>query len=366
MRLLQLRLHQFRSYEQLTLMPPPGITILIGENGAGKTNLLEAIHLCCLGRSHRTSNDRDMIRIGSTTCAVHARVARTSVQDEVGVRLFAAQGERKIVFVNGKTVPRMGELMGHMTCVMFSPEDLDLVKGAPKGRRVFLDMLLSQSQAAYFYALQHYNGILRQRNALLKEIARGRAEAGMLDIWDEQLAKAAAPIVIQRRDAANAISELATEHYTFIAGRKTERFFLRYQGTFMDSLDPEADMRKRLAASREDDLRRLSTGPGPHRDDLQLMLSGNDMRAFASQGQARTAALAMRLAQIDILTRAHKETPLLLLDDVMSELDEGRQARLLVRLDRMQTLLTCTELNSIQNVRPSCVLTVKGGTVKAI
>lgn len=366
MRLQQLRLHQFRSYEQLTLMPPPGITILIGENGAGKTNLLEAIHLCCLGRSHRTSNDRDMIRLGSTTCAVHARVQRAVVRDEVGVRLFAPQGERKVVFVNGKTVSRMGELMGHMTCVMFSPEDLDLVKGAPKGRRIFLDMLLAQSQAAYFYALQQYNAVLRQRNALLKEIARNRADPKLLDIWDEQLAKSAAPIVIQRRDAAGAISELATGHYAYIAGRTKERFFLRYQGLLMDSLDPAKDLLLRLNASREDDIRRQTTTAGPHRDDLQLMLSGNDMRAFASQGQARTAALAMRLAQIDILTRAHQETPLLLLDDVMSELDAGRQSRLLVRLDRMQTLITCTELNSIKNIQPSCVLTVKEGKVQSI
>lgn len=363
MRLTQLRLHQFRSYEHLTLMPPEGITVFVGENGAGKTNLLEAIHLCCLGRSHRTSNDRDMIRIGSRTCAVHAYVTRTSVQDEVGVRLYAQQGERKVIYVNGKTVPRIGELMGHMTCVMFSPEDLDLVKGSPLGRRNFLDMLLSQSQAAYFYAIQSYGAVLRQRNALLKEIARGRADTGSLGVWDEQLAKAAAPIVNHRREAAAAISGLAADHYGFISNRSKEKFFLRYQSTLMDSMNPELDLLKSLSSSREDDLRRLTTGPGPHRDDLQLMLAGQEMRSFASQGQARTAALAMRLAQIDILTKAHHEAPLLLLDDVLSELDEGRQARLLVRLDRLQTLLTCTELNSIKKVNPSCILTVKDGIV---
>ncbi len=363
MRLTQLRLHQFRSYEELTLMPPKGITVFIGENGAGKTNLLEAIHLCCLGRSHRTSNDRDMVRIGSRTCAVHAKVARTAVNDEVGVRLFAQQGERKVIYVNGKTVSRIGELMGHMTCVMFSPEDLDLVKGSPQDRRNFLDMLLSQSQAAYFYAIQTYHSILRQRNALLKEIVKGRADSKSLSVWDEQLAKAAAPIVIQRRDAAFAISDLASEHYAFISNREQEHFFMQYQSSLMESMNPADDLLKLLSQSREDDLRRLTTTYGPHRDDVKLMLAQQDMRAFSSQGQARTAALAMRLAQIDILTKAHQETPLLLLDDVLSELDEGRQARLLMRLDRMQTLLTCTDISEVHPINPSCVLTVKEGKV---
>ncbi len=363
MRLLQLRLHQFRSYQQLAVMPPKGITVFIGENGAGKTNLLEAIHLCCLGRSHRTSIDRDMIRIGAKTCAVHARIQRISIQDEVGVRLFAQQGERKLIYINGKVVQRIGELMGHMTCVMFSPEDLELVKGSPQGRRGFLDMLLSQSQAAYFYAIQTYGSILRQRNALLKEIIRGNADTGQLDIWDEQLSKAAVPIVRQRRDAAIAISQAAKEHYAFISGRRDEHFFLRYQGTLMESIHPEKDLMEQLKSGRADDLRRLSTGPGPHRDDLRLMLAGQEMRSFASQGQARTAALAMRLAQIDILAKAHGEAPLLLLDDVLSELDEGRRARLLVRLSSMQTLLTCTELSGLDGIRPNCILKVKDGMV---
>ena len=253
--------------------------------------------------------------------------------------------------------------MGHMTCVMFSPEDLELVKGAPQARRTFLDMLLSQSQAAYFYALQNYHGILRQRNALLKEIARGRGQAAQLDVWDEQLAKAAGPIVMKRRETAYIISSQAGTHYAYIAGRSQESFLLQYQGSLADSPEPEQALLQQLHAAREEDLRRLSTGPGPHRDDLRLLMGGQDMRSYASQGQARTAALAMRLAQIDILTAAHQETPLLLLDDVLSELDQGRQARLLASLDRMQTFLTCTELNDMASIHPSCVLTVKEGQV---
>lgn len=363
MRLLQLRLHEFRSYQQLTLLPPSGMTVFVGENGAGKTNLLEAIHLCCLGRSHRTSVDRDMIRIGSRTCAVQARVQHTHVLDEVGVRLYAQQNERKLIYVNGKIVQRIGELMGHMTCVMFSPEDLEIVKGPPQARRTYLDMLLSQSQSAYFYAIQGYSSILKQRNALLKEIAKRGADSTQLDIWDEQLAKAAAPIVRHRREASLTLSKLAREHYSYISSRESEPFHLRYQGSLEESLDPAEDLLKQLVASRQEDVRRMSTGPGPHRDDLRLMLAGQEMRSFASQGQLRTAVLAMRLAQIDILTQAYQEAPLLLLDDVLSELDEGRRARLILRLGKTQTLMTCTDLSGLEGINPSCVLRVKDGTI---
>ena len=169
-----LRLHDFRSYHQVLLTPPAGVTVFVGENGAGKTNLLEAVHLCCLGRSHRTAFDREMIRAGQETAAVQVRVQRADGVDEVGVRLYSPlQKKRKLLYINGKTAARTGELMGHVTCVMFSPEDLDIVRGAPQGRRRFVDMLLSQCGAGYYYALQTYNAALKQRNALLHDLARG-------------------------------------------------------------------------------------------------------------------------------------------------------------------------------------------------
>ncbi len=363
MHLTQLRLHDFRSYSQVTIMPPGGVTVFVGENGAGKTNLLEAIHLCCLGKSHRTPFDRDMIRIGCKTSAVYARVQRHLTKDEVGVRLFSQQNMRKTIYVNGKTVPRIGELMGHMTCVMFSPEDMAIVKGAPQVRRSFLDMLLSQCQPAYFYAIQTYHTALKQRNALLRLLARDRGSPKQLEVWDEQLAKAAAPIVRMRQEAAMTLSDLAKEHYSFISGHEPEVFVLRYQGSLSGPKDPGEMLMDQLATSRLDDIRRLTTSFGPHRDDLRLVLAGQEMRSFASQGQMRTAVLAMRLAEINILTRAHRDAPLLLLDDVLSELDEGRRARLMGRLGNMQTLLTTTDLDTLAGMKPDCVLQVKDGQV---
>ena len=359
MRITGLRLRDFRGYKQVLLSPPEGVTVLVGENGAGKTNLLEAVHLCCLGKSHRTSADKEMIRRGQETAAVQLTVERKDGRHEVGVRLFENARRRKIVYVNGKTASRMGELMGHATCVIFSPEDLALVKDGPHARRRFLDMLLSQEQRAYFYALQAYANALKQRNALLKQ-----GDLRQLPAWDEQLAAAAAPVVRLRREASLRLHERAQTHYRYIGGRDEESFALRYQGPLAESADPARDMLRGLQASRDEDARRAATSFGPHRDELSLTLSGEPLKAFGSQGQMRTAALSMKLAAFDLLEEVQGEPPLLLLDDVLSELDPDRRRRLIARIGRAQALLTCTDQGDFIGARPACVLQVKDGEIR--
>ena len=358
MRMTSLRLRDFRGYQQVLLSPPEGVTVLVGENGAGKTNLLEAVHLCCLGRSHRTSNDKEMIRRDQETAAVQLTVERRDGRHEVGVRLFENARRRKIVYVNGKIASRMGELMGHATCVIFSPEDLSLVKEGPQARRRFLDMLLSQQQKAYFYALQTYTNALKQRNALLKQ-----GDLRQLSAWDEQLAAAAAPVVRQRREACDRLNHRAQTHYLYIGGREEEIFRMRYQSALADSADPVQDMLRGLQACQEEDMRRQTTCFGPHRDEVELTLCGEAMKAFASQGQMRTAALSMKLAAFDLLEAEQGEPPLLLLDDVLSELDPDRRRRLIARIGRAQALLTCTDQADFIGARPACVLRVEGGTI---
>ena len=357
-RMTALRLRDFRGYRQVSLHPPEGVTVLVGQNGAGKTNLLEAVHLCCLGRSHRTSFDREMIRRGEETAAVQLTVERRDGRHEVGVRLFENARRKKLVYVNWKTASRMGELMGHATCVIFSPEDLALVKEGPQARRRFLDMLLSQQQRAYFYALQTYMSALKQRNALLKQ-----EDARQLPAWDEQLAAAAAPLVRLRREACQALAQRAANHYLYIGGKENERFFLQYKGPLAESEDPCQDMLRGLAAARGEDLRRQTTCFGPHRDDLELILCGEALKAFGSQGQMRTAALAMKLAAFDLLEAAQGEPPLLLLDDVLSELDPDRRRRLIARIGRAQALLTCTDPGDFSGSRPACILRVENGEI---
>jgi DNA replication and repair protein RecF len=358
MRMTGLRLRDFRGYRQVLLTPPEGVTMLVGENGAGKTNLLEAVHLCCLGRSHRTSNDREMIRQGQETAAVQLTVERTDGRHEVGVRLYENARRRKVVYVNGKTASRLGELMGHATCVIFSPEDLALVKEGPQARRRFLDMLLSQEQKAYFYALQTYMTALKQRNALLKQ-----GDLRSLPAWDEQLAAAAAPVVRLRREAGIQLDKKAQTHYRYIGGKEEEVFSLRYQGPLAESEDPTQDMLRGLRASREEDQRRQTTCFGPHRDELELLLCGEPLKAFGSQGQMRTAALSMKLAAFDLLEAIQGEPPLLLLDDVLSELDPDRRRRLIARIGRAQALLTCTDQADFIGARPACVLRVENGEI---
>ena len=359
MRMTGLRLRDFRGYQHVLLTPPAGVTVLVGENGAGKTNLLEAVHLCCLGRSHRTANDKEMIRRDQETAAVQLTVERRDGRHEVGVRLFENAKRRKIVYVNGKTAARLGELMGHATCVIFSPEDLALVKDGPQARRRFLDMLLSQQQRAYFYALQTYMSALKQRNALLKQ-----GDLRQLSAWDEQLAQASAPVVRLRREACEKLLERAQIHYLYIGGREEEAFSLRYRGGLAESGDPTQDMLRGLAACREEDLRRQTTCFGPHRDEIELTLCGEPLRAFGSQGQMRTAALSMKLAAFDLLEAAQGEPPLLLLDDVLSELDPERRRRLIARIGRAQALLTCTDQADFIGARPACVLRVKDGKIE--
>ena len=356
MRLTGLRLRDFRGYSQVSLTPPEGVTMLVGENGAGKTNLLEAVHLCCLGRSHRTANDREMIRHGQETAAVQLTVEKRDGRHEVGVRLFENARRRKIVFVNGKTPPRIGELMGHATCVIFSPEDLALVKDGPQVRRRFLDMLLSQHQKAYFYALQTYMTALKQRNALLKQ-----GDARQLPTWDEQLATSAAPVIRLRREACEQLRKKAQTHYYYIGGRENEVFSLRYQSPLSESQDLVQDMLRGLRAARDEELRRQTTVFGPHRDELELLLSGEPLRAFGSQGQMRTAALSLKLSAFDLLEEIQGEPPLLLLDDVLSELDPDRRRRLISRIGRAQALLTCTDPADFLGARPACVLRVNNG-----
>ena len=358
MRITSLRLRNFRGYKQVLLSPPEGVTVLVGKNGAGKTNLLEAVHLCCLGKSHRTSNDKEMILRDQETAAVQLSVERKDGRHEVGVRLFENARRRKIVYVNGKTASRIGELMGHATCVIFSPEDLALVKDGPQVRRRFLDMLLSQEQRSYFYALQTYTSALKQRNALLKQ-----GDLRQLPAWDEQLASAAAPVVRLRREASVQLNQRAQTHYRYIGGKEEEVFTLSYQGPLADSDDPARDMLRGLNASREEDQRRQTTCFGPHRDELDLKLCGEALKSFGSQGQMRTAALSMKLAAFDLLEAIQGEPPLLLLDDVLSELDPDRRRRLIARIGRAQALLTCTDQADFIGARPACVLRVENGEI---
>ena len=364
MRVKRLRLRAFRNYETLDIAPDPQLTVLCGPNAQGKTNVLEALHLCCLGRSHRTSHDRELIRWGDEASAVQVFTEQSDGTHEVSVQIFRDARRKKIVRVGGTKVARIGELMGHLNGVLFSPEDLSIVKDGPGERRRFIDMELSQLRPAYFYALQQYVRALNQRNNLLREIAKDARLLSTLDAWDEQLARAGDVIIAHRRNYIARLSEEAQRNHAAISGGET--LTIRYQSQFEEATNVAEAFYERLQASRSEDLRRMTTTVGAHRDDLRVDIGGKEARIFASQGQQRTIVLALKLAEIAAIEKERGETPVLMLDDVMSELDPRRREMLVERLCGVQTLVTCTDLSDLAGARAGAIYEVRAGTISLI
>lgn len=359
MLITRVQLTQYRSYEACALAPCEGVNVLLGDNGQGKTNVLEALYLCCTGRSHRTRQDRELIRWGADFASVKAESERRDGSHQVELILPAA-GRRRIK-IAGQEASKSGELMGHVTGVLFSPEDLRTVKDGPAERRRFVDMALSQIRPAYYYALQRYARALKQRNEVLK-LANARPELlRTLDSWDEQLSEAGAELMRRRRSYIARLSEAAAERHREISdGRETLE--IRYAPSAQNGDDPQANL-EALFAAREGDLRRMTTSVGAHRDDVLVLIGGRDARAYGSQGQQRTAALAMRLAELSVMREELGEWPMLMLDDVMSELDPSRRRQLIGRLEGIQTFVTCTDAEDLAGAAVGRAWRVSGGTL---
>ena len=361
MHVKSLSLKNFRNYEQALIEPDKGVTVFTGPNAQGKTNILEAIHLCCLGRSHRTPRDEELIRWGASGARVQILTAQQDGTHEVSILLEKSGKKKKTVRIGARQADRIGELFGHVCGVLFSPEDLSIVKSGPGERRRFLDMQLSQLRPAYFYALQRAVRTLNQRNALLKEIARNPSLLPTLDMWDEQLAKVGAEIAENRREAIDQLSESAAKaHASLTGGREELRLWYISQ---TEETHTAEKLLARLHASRSEDLRRMTTTVGIHRDDMGVTINAKEARTYASQGQQRSAVLSLKLAQLDMAARETGEAPILMLDDVMSELDPGRRRQLIERIDRVQTFVTCTDVSDLAGARQGAVYRVENGSL---
>lgn len=359
MRVERIRLQGFRNYESLDFIPAGTITVLTGENAQGKTNLLEAVYLCCVGRSHRTVRDQEMIQWGKPWAAVRLDTESRDGKRRIDVVLNRDAERKKIVKINQTQVQRIGEMMGQVNAVLFSPEDLKLVKEGPEGRRRFLDMEISQLYPVYFYALQRYAKALGQRNALLHRLEEEPSAEEILDDWDRVLAEAGAEIIFRRTAYLNELQAKAEDiHRRLTDGKETLR--ITYSRTECDGVET---LIRLLKASRKEDIRKKSTGTGPHRDDMLVYINGHEARNFASQGQQRTAALSLKLAEVGVMRDKLGEEPVLLLDDVMSELDIHRRKMLLDRLDGIQTLLTCTHLSDLGGAAAEKICRVRTGAL---
>ena len=338
-----LTLHNFRNYEDETFCFQDGLNVLTGRNAQGKTNCAEAVFYLCTGTSLRIRHDSQLIRRGETSARIGARVKTRFGAVTLEALIFEKKRE---LFVNGNKVARTADFLGNMNCVFFSPGELRLIQDGPDERRRFLNLSISQTSREYCTALTRYQRILEQRNNLLKE-----RDVSMvletLPVWDEQLSAYAARIIRHRRRYLARLSPLARDAHAFLTDG-AEELVLEMDGTYPENEDEIAQkLAGQFAAARERDLRLGFTSVGPHRDDIRIFLNGADARAFCSQGQARTAALSLKLAETEIFKELSGEPPVLILDDVMSELDLPRRKKLLGRIGGVQCLLTCTHAERV-------------------
>ena len=352
-----LKLKNYRNYELLDMTFDSKTNILYGDNAQGKTNILEALYLSGTTKSHRGTKDRDLIQFGREESHLETIVEKKGMEFQIDMHL--KKNSPKGIAINKIPIRKASELFGIVHFVFFSPEDLNIIKDGPAGRRRFIDLELSQIDKVYLSNLSNYNRIINQRNSLLKELYHQDHLMDTLDIWDMQLAEYGTKVIESRKQFIRQVNQIIADiHYRLTGGR--ERIELSYESS-LGSLSLEQALKK----NRERDIRMKSTSVGPHRDDLCFLSGDLDIRKFGSQGQQRTAALSLKLSEIELVKEVIKDTPILLLDDVLSELDKHRQNYLVDSIHDIQTVITCTGLDEFVNHRFSIskIFHVKNGHV---
>lgn len=343
MRVTKLYLENFLSYKKLLCEFDDGLNVLIGHNAAGKTNLVEGIFYCSVGKSARGLKDKELVCWdGEGQARIRMKVERKFASHTVDV-LIDAQGKKRIT-IDGLPISRMGELMGVVNTVYFSPDEMKLIKESPVDRRKFMDMSLCQRDKLYFYKLTEYNKLLAQRNKLLKNYKGSADVRNMSDIIVAKMVDAETYIVGKRREFVKSLAPIANERHRMITGGK-EELDVEYETEDIDFGDVRGSLIKLYQESFDKDSRLEYTTVGIHRDDLKIIAGGIDVRKYGSQGQQRTSVLSLKLAEVDSFYQAVGEYPILILDDVASELDADRQKALFAGLDGVQTIVTATELS---------------------
>ena len=338
------------------------INIIYGDNAQGKTNILESMYVCATSKSHRGSKDREIIRFDNDESHIKVNVKKNDMNYRIDMHL--KKNKPKGIAVNGIPIKRAVELFGILNIVFFSPEDLNIIKNGPSERRRFIDMELSQLDKIYLDCLINYNKVVNQRNSLLKEYAfSGRKDIiSSLDIWDMQLVKYGNDVIKSREKFVKEINDLVKSIHTKLSGDR-EQLEIIYEPCVK-----EQDFESELVRVRDRDLKFKCTNIGPHKDDMCFLINGMDVRKYGSQGQQRTAALSLKLAEIELVKQIIHDTPVLFLDDVLSELDSRRQNFLLDSIGNIQTMITCTGLDEFINNRFSInkIFKVVNGTVSSM
>ena len=334
-------LNNFLSYESATVNFGGGLNVVYGENAGGKTNLIDSIYLCSVGRSSRHNKDKELIKWGAeagskVTLSVRKRFSRHTIE------IFIDPQGKKHILVDKLPIAKIGELMGILNVVFFSPQEMRLVKESPADRRRFMDIGISQQSKTYFYTLQRYNALLVQRKKILKSYKGRPSLDSMLKIVDADFVRTASYIIKERKKFVDEISPVAKQRHETLTGGK-ESLALLYETENVDFQNVEATLKSLLDSARENDERLEYTTIGPHRDDIKISANGIDLRRFGSQGQQRSAVLSLKLAEIATFEKRTGEMPVLLLDDVMSELDVNRRVALFEAIKGIQTIITTTD-----------------------
>lgn len=332
-----IQLKNFRNYEFLEMEFDKGTNILYGDNAQGKTNILEAVYLCGTSKSHKGSKDKEIIRFHEDESHIRMKIRKEDMSYKIDMHL--KKNKAKGVAINGIPIKKARELLGVVNLVFFSPEDLNIIKNGPSERRRFLDLELCQLDTIYLTDLANYNHIVNQRNKLLKDMSVNSRLKDTLDVWDMQMVHYGKAIIEKRKYFVEELNEIVFDIHRNLTGGIEQIEVVYEPNTQSDNFD------EILFQNRKRDFRMKMTSTGPHRDDLCVLVNGIDIRKYGSQGQQRTAALSLKLSEIYLVKRRIKDTPVLLLDDVLSELDSSRQTYLLDSIHDIQTMITCTGLD---------------------
>lgn len=329
-----LSLKDYRNYTQAVINFTNGINILFGKNAQGKTNVIEAIYLCATSKSHRTNNDKELIKLDKDETHIKLTVNKHEIDENIDIHI--RKNNRKGIAVNKIPIKKLNELLGIINVIIFSPEDLGLIKNGPRERRRFINIELCQLDNIYYYNLQQYQKILKQRNNLLKNLKKIDKIDETIGIWDEQLVRYGTELIHRRDEFIKNLNAIIRKIHFDISG-STENLEIIYEKNVN-----HIEFKEKLENNIRKDIKFGSTSVGPHRDDMMFLVNGIDIRKYGSQGQQRTAALSLKLSEIRLVMDKIDDTPILLLDDVLSELDHTRQKYLIHSLADIQTIITCT------------------------
>ncbi len=349
----KVKIKDFRNYSEQEIELDENVNVFYGENAQGKTNIIEAIFLCSMGKSFRAKQDKEMIKLDSNTSIIEVEFKKSDREGKIKIQL----GNKKIVYINGIKIKKLSELLGNLNVVMFNPDDINILKGGPQNKRKFLDIMISQLKPNYMHTLSLYSKTIEQRNNYLRQIKEEQKPEDMLDVWDEELSGYAVIISKYRKEFMEKIKEKIKKIHSEITDNKED-----IEIEYITECDDKEKYLNLLNQRRKLDIIKGYTTKGIHRDDFVIYINKKQLNIYGSQGQHRTAMLSLKLSEVNIVEDEIGEKPILLLDDFMSELDEKRRNNFLEKIDNTQVIITCTDKINIEN-RKILIYNVKDGNV---